>query len=634
MDASHCLMRTPKLGRLSTLTASLLSTGTPFFRTAVSVFALLTLVFGLAAFSAHSVGSAHAFWSTGTGAVLLILGVEIITSLVRGRFGLDIVAGLSMSAALAFDQPLAGNIVALMYAGGQQLEAFAEGRARREMTALLGRVSRTAMRYAGAGLEEVESAQLMPGDRILIRRGEVVPVDGRLAGEQASLDLSALTGEPLPINLGREDEVLSGSTSVGVAFDLMVTRPAAESTYANIVRLVEGAQDSKAPMVRIADRYAIWFLLATVLLSAAAWWLSGDRLRALAVLVVATPCPLILAVPVAVISGVSRAAALGVLVKNGGTLEMLAKVRTAIVDKTGTLTDGRAGVAEIRLADAGIGADELLGLAASLDQASNHVSAEALVREATERALPLSRPTGVVETPGRGIEGQVNGRRLVVGGSDFVLSTGASGDPRALAGERIPGTSVIAVAIDSAVAGVILMSDTIRDDAASTIAALRQAGIRRFVLASGDQPATVEHIGKTLGLEAMHGAVSPSGKVEIVLDERKTAAVMMIGDGVNDAPALAAADVGVAMGARGAAASSQAADVVLLVDRLGRLADALVVAKRSRRIALQSAFAGVGLSVVAMGIAAAGYLPPVEGALLQEAIDVAVILNALRALRG
>lgn len=607
-------------------------------RPAIAILALLSLLSGLIALWAEQIGWAHGLWSAGAGVVLAALVVEISTSLLRGRFGLDIVAGLSMAAALAFDQPLAGNIVALMYAGGQQLEGFAEGRARREMTALLGRVARTAMRHVADRLEEVEIDRLVPGDTVLIRRGEVVPVDGQVAGEQASLDLSALTGEPMPVNLQRGEEVPSGGTSVGAAFDLVVTRPAAQSTYANIVRLVEGAQESKAPMVRIADRYAIWFLLATVLLSGAAWWLSGDRLRALAVLVVATPCPLILAVPVAVISGMSRAARLGVLVKNGGTLEMLAKVQTAIVDKTGTLTDGRAGVVDIRLGETGpnteTDADTLLRLAASLDQASNHVSAEALVRAAQSRGLVLSRPTGVVEYPGVGLEGVVDGRRVVVGGSDFVRSKSTSGDPRALAHGRAAGTSVIAVSIEGVVSGVILMSDSVREDAAATIAALRQAGIHRFVLASGDQPATVEQIGKALGLEAMHGAVSPSGKVEIVLAEQKTALVMMIGDGVNDAPALAAADVGVAMGARGAAASSQAADVVLLVDHLGRLADALQVAKRSRNIALQSVFAGIGLSVLAMIAAAFGYLPPVQGALLQEAIDVAVILNALRALRG
>ncbi|MGV8937419.1 MAG: heavy metal translocating P-type ATPase [Allorhizobium sp.] len=602
-------------------------------RPMLAVFALITLVAGLCDQWIFGSGWAHPFWFAGTAAVLAALVVEIVGSMMHGRFGLDIVAGLSMAAALAFDEPLAGNIVALMYAGGQQLENFAEGQARREMTALLGRVARTAMRYAGETLEEVGIETLKPGEKILIRHGEVVPVDGVLDAPAASLDLSALTGEPMPVAVSRGEEVPSGGMSVGVAFDLTVNRPAAESTYANIVRLVEGAQDSKAPMVRIADRYAIWFLLATVLLAACAWWFSGDRLRALAVLVVATPCPLILAVPVAVISGMSRAAALGVLVKSGGALEMLAQVRTVILDKTGTVTGGRAGVVEIRMAG-NIGEDELLRLAASLDQASSHVIAEALVLAAHGRDLVLSNPVDVVENPGTGLEGMVDGRRVVVGGSDFVASRCTSGNPHDLAGTLTPGTSVVAVGVDGALAGIILLSDQIRSDAKATIAAFRKAGINRLVLASGDQAGAAQNIGAALGMDAVHGEVSPSGKVDIVLEERKSAHVMMIGDGVNDAPALAAADLGVAMGARGAAASSEAADIVLLVDHLSRLVGALSVASRTRTIALQSVFAGIGLSLIAMGFAAIGLLPPVTGALVQEAIDVAVILNALRALGG
>jgi heavy metal translocating P-type ATPase len=572
-------------------------------------------------------------WFAGTLPVLAALIIEIVTSLQRGQVGLDIVAGLSMSAALAFGEPLAGNVVALMYAGGQQLESFAEGRARREMTALLGRVARTAMRYdAGNQLEEVAIESLAPGDRILVRHGEVIPADGKVAEGEALLDEAALTGEALPVRRRASEEVLSGSTCAGDAFDLVVKREAADSTYANIVRLVETAQQSKAPMVRMADRYAIWFLLFTVVLAGVAWGLSGDRLRALAVLVVATPCPLILAVPVAIISGMSRSAARGVLIKNGGALEALARVRTAIIDKTGTLTFGRASVAEIRTVE-GRDEDEILRLAASLDQASAHVTAEALVTAARERGLSLSSPSEVQETAGTGIDGIVEGRRIVVGGSGFVHSRSVAGNPRDLRAGLAQGTVVVAVAVDGAVAGIIVLADPIRPDAAGVLAAFRKAGIRRIVLASGDRNDVVAEVGRQLQLDAARGELDPAAKVDMVVHERKTAPVMMVGDGVNDAPALALADVGVAMGARGSAASSEAADIVLLVDHLDRLADALFVAHRTRRIALQSVVAGIGLSVAAMAIAALGYLPPVQGALTQELIDVAVILNALRALR-
>ena len=536
-----------------------------------------------------------------------------------------------MSAALAFGEPLAGNVVALMYAGGQQLESFAEGRARREMTSLLGRVARTAMRYAGQRLEEIPIEAIHVGDRILVRHGEVVPVDGQVASTEALLDQSALTGEALPVRQVFGGEALSGSTSVGDAFDMIAVRPSAESTYANIVRLVQAAQESKAPSVRIADRYAIWFLLLTLVVAGGAWWATGDRLRALAVLVVATPCPLILALPVAIISGMSRAAGLGVLVKNGTALEALARVRTAILDKTGTLTHGRATVTEIRTAGQ-FPPNEILRLAASLDQASNHVTAQALVEEARLRALPLAVPSDVVEKAGTGVEGLVEGLRIAVGGSRYVREHSRSGDPYELRHELPEGVAVVAVAVGGVLAGVIALADEIRPDAAAVLARFRAAGISRIVLASGDREDVVTAVAAELKVDYAAGELTPEAKVKIVAAERFAGAVMMVGDGVNDAPALAAADVGVAMGARGSAASSEAADVVLLVDRLDRLAEAVAIAHRTRKIALQSVLAGLGLSISAMIVAAFGYLPPVAGAFTQELIDVAVILNALRAL--
>lgn len=516
------------------------SLSTTHARLALVIVAVAGLAGGGAAFLAGNGILAERLWFAGTASVLAALLFEIVTSLRRGQLGLDIVAALSMSAALAFGETLAGNVVALMYAGGQQLESFAEGRARREMTALLGRVSRTAMCYAAGGIEEVAIERLAPGDRILVRRGEVIPADGTVAEGKALLDEAALTGEALPVRRSAGEEVLSGSTCAGDAFDLVITRPSAESTYANIVRLVEAAQQSKAPMVRFADRYAIWFLLLTVVLAGTAWGLSGDRLRALAVLVVATPCPLILAVPVAIISGMSRSAARGVLVKSGGALEALARVRTAILDKTGTLTFGRAAVTGIRTVD-GWDGDEILRLAASLDQASAHVTAEALVTAARERGLRLSRPSSVEETAGSGIEGMVEGRRVAVGGGGFVRSRVAAGDPRALKTGLARGTLAVAVAVDSAVAGVITLADPVRPDAEGVLAAFREAGIHRIVLASGDRDDVVAEVGRQLRVDAARGELDPTAKVDIILYERAAAPVMMVGDGVNDAPALAMA---------------------------------------------------------------------------------------------
>ena len=575
---------------------------------------------------------AHLVWTAATLAVLSSLFVQVFSAFRRGDVGLDIIAALSMSAAIAFGEPLAGNVVGLMYAGGQLLESFAEGRARREMTALMGRISHFAMRQGPSGLEEVAISQIRPGDRLLIRQGEVLPVDGIVSGDGAALDMAALTGEPLPKPAPPGTEALSGSTCVGAAFDLVADRTAAESTYAGIVRLVEAAQASKAPMVRMADRFAMGFLVLTLIIAGAAWYFSEDPIRALAVLVVATPCPLILAVPVAIISGMSKAAGIGVLVKSGGMLEMLARVRTAILDKTGTLTHGQAVVVDIRTPSP-FTAEAVLKAAASLDQASGHVVAAALVRAATERGLSLSRPEDMWEVPGTGIEGYVDGRRIVVGGNAFVQRTSGCKDPHGLITPDMRASMTVAVAIDGALAGMIVLKDKVRMDALPVLDDLRAAGIRKLVLASGDRTEIAESVGKALGMDSVLGDLTPEAKVDAVRKETSNGPVMMVGDGVNDAPALAAADIGVAMGARGTASSSEAAGVVLLVDELAPLAKAIAIARRSRRIALQSVSVGLTLSVGAMVAAACGYLQPVEGAILQEAIDVAVILNALRALR-
>jgi heavy metal translocating P-type ATPase len=595
------------------------------------VVAICGLVAGAAFWWMEANAKADLAWTLATIPVLAALLFQIVTSLRRGDIGLDLVAALSMSAALAFGESLAGNVVALMYAGGQMLETFAEGRARREMTALLGRVAFSAMRYGKDGLEDVPIEAIRQGDRLLIRKGEVLPVDGHVANGVAVLDLSALTGESVPKTLARGAEVLSGAMLVSSPFDLIANRPASDSTYAGVVRLVEAAQASKAPMARLADRYAVGFLILTLTLALLAWLMSGDAINALAVLVVATPCPLILAVPVAIISGMSRAAKAGALVKDGGALEALARVGTAILDKTGTLTEGRPSIIAIRTTNRFTKA-EVLGLAASLDQASAHVVATSLIEAATEAGLTLVPPKDVAEVPGKGIEGTIGDRRVTIGGETYVGKR-SSGDSNCLAVDAPPAALKVSIAIDGVIAGVILLQDQVRSDARSTLRGLREAGIERIVLASGDMLHIAQSIGQSLGVDRILGDLTPEEKVAVVRREATTRPVMMVGDGINDAPALAAADVGVAMGARGAAASSEAASVVLLVDELLPLTRALKISRRTRIIALQSVFAGLGLSTAGMIVAAFGYLPPVQGALFQEAIDVAVIANALRALR-
>ena len=599
-------------------------------KTLLLVIALAGLAAGLALHFGGRPDLAQAVWFAGVVPVLAALVAEILRSLVRGEVGLDIVAALSMSAALTFGEALAAAVVAVMYSGGTFLESFAEGRARREMRDLLSRVPRTATRHRDGGLEEVPLDDITPGDRLLIRQGDVVPVDGRIASAAAFVDTSALTGESLPVRLDRDGEAMSGSTNAGDAFDLTATREARDSTYAGIVRLVEEAQASKAPMARLADRWSLGFLAVTVGIALAAWWFTGDPIRAVAVLVVATPCPLILAVPVALVAGLSRAAHFGVLVKGARPLEAMARIRTLILDKTGTLTDGRPRITGIDSRD-GRTADDILRHAAALDQASKHPVAQAIVAAARDRGLTLPVPEDVAELPGEGVTGLIEGRKVIVGGDGFVAqSLGlASGNHPELAA----GSVLVAVAIDGVLAGHLVMADPLREGTAGMLSALRRQGVARILLATGDRVEVARRVTEGLGLDGIRAGLTPDQKVLLVLSEHKQGPVMMVGDGVNDAPALAAADVGVAMGARGAAASAEAADVVLLVDRVDRIAPGIEIARRSRRIAHESVIAGIGLSVLGMIAAALGHLTPVQGALLQEAIDVAVILNALRALR-
>ncbi len=605
-------------------------TGTDRFKTAILLLAAVGLIGGLGFWFAGQAGIANLLWIAGVLPALAALVIEIGRSLRSGEVGLDIVAALSMSAALVFGETLAAAVVAVMYSGGTFLESFAEGRARAEMHALLSRVPRTATRHRDGGLEDIPLDEIAPGDRLLIRQGDVVPVDGTLASDTAFVDTSALTGESLPVRLARGAEAMSGVTNAGEAFDLTATHEAKDSTYAGIVRLVEEAQASKAPMSRLADRWSLGFLAVTVGIAFAAWWFTGDPIRAVAVLVVATPCPLILAVPVALVAGLSRAAHFGVLVKGAGPLETMARIRTLILDKTGTLTEGRPQIVSVD-SHHGMGADDILRFAAALDQASKHPVAQAIVAAAKVRGLTLPVPSEVAELPGEGVVGHVEGRPVIVGGDGFVARRAGAraGDHPAMAA----GSVLVAVAVDGRMAGHLVMSDPLREGAGAMLDGLRRQGIERILLATGDRAEVAERVTEGLGLDGLRAGLTPDQKVLLVLSERKRGPVMMVGDGVNDAPALAAADVGVAMGARGAAASAEAADVVLLVDRIDRLGPGIEIARASRRIAVESVIAGIGLSVLGMIAAAFGYLTPVQGALLQEVIDVAVILNALRALR-
>ncbi|HEY3022991.1 MAG TPA: heavy metal translocating P-type ATPase [Actinomycetota bacterium] len=579
--------------------------------------------------------TANMAWAATTIVGILPLAYSVAIDLLHRETGVDVIALLAMAGALVLGEYLAGAVIALMLSSGRSLEAFADARAHRELSSLLERAPRTVHRYAGDELESIPIDQVRPADVLLVKHGEVVPVDGFLVSENCVLDESALTGESRPVERSKGDALRSGAVNAGVSLALRATATAEESTYAGIVRLIEEAEKQKAPFVRLADRYALVFVPVSLAIAAGAWVLTGDPVRALAVLVVATPCPLILAVPIAIVAGISRAARRGIIVKGGGALETLARGSVLLFDKTGTLTSGVPEVADVEVF-AGIDPQELLRLAASLDQVSPHVLGAAIVRAARQRGLSLSFPVEVREEPGSGIEGTVDGRRVSLGKASWV--SGGGGLPARARDVRrrsaMEGSSAVFVAIDGEVTGGLILDDPIRPDTPRVIRTLRRAGIKRVVMVTGDHPDVAESVGISIGVDRILSERDPTDKVDAVKAEGDGGVTVMVGDGVNDAPALAAADVGVAMGARGATASSEAADVVLVVDRLDRLAEAIRVAKRSRGIAVQSVLIGMGLSFGGMLLGAVGLLPVVGGALFQEAIDVAVILNALRALSG
>ncbi|MFZ1155272.1 MAG: heavy metal translocating P-type ATPase [Solirubrobacteraceae bacterium] len=592
---------------------------------------------------AHLVGSGELGDDIWRGAVALLaveLTVEVAhTVVIERHMGVDTIALVAMIGSLALGEELAGLIVGIMFTGGSTLEDIASSRARRELTALVQRAPRVAQRKLDGRLEEVPVEQVQAGEVLVVRTGEVIPVDGTVLSEKAVVDTSTLSGEPLPVTVASGMPVQSGAANAGGPFEVRADRPAAQSAYAALVRLVEQAQSQRAPLVRMADRYAGFFLPATLLLAGGAWALSGDAVRALAVVVVATPCPLILAAPIALVSGLSRAARAGVIVKGTGAIETLGGARTVLFDKTGTLTVGVPEVRDILTANH-TSPGELLRLAASVDRMSANVLGGALVSAAREAELELGMPVDIREEPGQGIEGEVDNHRVVVGSRAFLRAAGVPAEALATASTMSghgSGEARILVGVDGDLAGVIVMADELRPDADRMVGRLRGEGIRHVAMVSGDRRSVAERIGRELGVDRVYAEQSPAEKLEVVRSlrmEPRLRPVVMVGDGVNDAPALALADVGIAMGSAGATVSSETADAVITVDRVDRVVDAVHAGRRALHIARQSVLCGMGLSLAAMGVAAFGYLPPVAGALLQEVIDLAVILNALRALYG
>jgi heavy metal translocating P-type ATPase len=560
------------------------------------------------------------------------LVVRTAYGMLRGRFAADIVASLAIVTAFFLMEPLAGLVVVLMQSGGELLERHAEGRASRAVRALEEAAPRFAHRIRDLGIEDVPIETVAAGDLLLIRPGEMVPCDATIVNGTSHLDTSSISGEPVPRSVGIGAHLLSGSYNQEAPLTVRVTAPAAESQYARIVQLVRNAQASRAPIQRLADRYAVWFTPATLAVAGLAYASSGDALRVLSVLVVATPCPLILAVPVAIIGGVNRAARRGIIVRTGTALEQIGDVDVVVFDKTGTLTIGRPRVARVVPAE-GRDASEVLTLAAAVERGSSHLLGRSVVEAAEQDGAPPLAAAAVVETAGRGVRGQVDGHEVVIGSLDHVL--GAMPRTAPLARLARPGVLTAFIGIDGAPGGAVEFEDAIRPEAGEALTRLERLGIRRTLILSGDARSNTESVARALGIAEAHGDLLAEDKVGLVERLRSEGRrVLMMGDGTNDAPALESALVGVAIAPREAAITAEAADIVLLADDLRLLPESIEIGRRALSIARQSVRVGLGLSGVAMLLAAAGHIPPTLGAILQEAIDITVILNALRSAGG
>ncbi len=559
---------------------------------------------------------------------LLVGGVPLVLQtlrgMARGRFAADVVAMLAIVTAYLLGQYFAGAVIVLMQSGGEALEAYAMGRASQSLEALLARAPKVAHRLRGDVIEDVAVETVRVGDLLVIKPGDLVPVDADVTEGTSTVDQSALTGEPLPMRAALGTGLMSGSINLDGVLRVRAVRESEQSQYQQIVRLVERARTEKPPIQRLADRFAVWFTPLTLAMCGVAYLLTGSPTSVLAVLVVATPCPLILATPVAVIAGISRAADIGVIVKHGVAIEQLGRARAVVFDKTGTLTLGRPSVAHVEALD-GAPAGEVLRLAAAVEQLSSHHLGRAIAEAARARFAPLAAAQEFRETPGGGVRARVEGHTVCVGSARYLRECGV-----ALADTPGDGTAAY-VAIDGRLAGTIEFADRLRHQVPALMQRLAVLGVADTVMLTGDREEPAEAIAAQAGIRTVRANLLPADKVAAVRElTERYGNVIMVGDGINDAPALAAATVGVAMGAHGTAVSAQAADVVLLVDDIARVGDAMAISRRMRRIALQSIGVGLGVSFALMVVASFGYITPPAGAVMQEALDAAVILNALR----
>lgn len=559
-------------------------------------------------------------------AVLIIGGIPVLWALLKKlfarEFGSDLLAGISILTAAAMGEYLVGAIIVLMLSGGEALEQFATRRASSVLDALARRMPLVAHRKADHTIVDIRLDQVAVGDHLLVLPHEICPVDGEVIEGNGVMNEAYLTGEPFELSKTPGSKVVSGAVNGEMALTIVAEHLAEDSRYAKIMRVMEQTQEQRPRLRRLGDMLGAWYTPLAVLVAVAAWLVTGNPERFLAVVVIATPCPLILAIPVAVIGAISLSARHSIIIKNPAALEQLTSCRTLIFDKTGTLTYGEPTLTEIFPAP-GIDANELLRLTASLEKFSRHPLAGAVVRAAAERKLVLDTAEHIAERPGTGLVGTVAGRELRITGRGKVKPE-PPGLPVSLSGLEC------LVFLDGAYAGALCFHDAPRLDTRPFVQHLKPLHrVNRVLLVSGDRESEVRYLASQAGITEIYAGQTPEQKVVIVQAETKKAQTLFVGDGINDAPALVAATVGVAFGPN-SDITTEAADAVILTASLGKVDTLLHISHRMRTIALQSAVGGMAVSAVGMGFAALGYLPPVEGAILQELIDLAAVLNAVR----
>lgn len=548
----------------------------------------------------------------------------MIETLKSGKYGVDILAITAIIATLAVGEYWASLMVLVMLTGGDSLEDYAGKQAGKELRALLDNSPQTAHRISSEKNEDIPVNDVQINDLLLVRPGELVPVDGIIIDGESLVDESSLTGESTPVEKKRSDELMSGSINGDTALRFKVTKRAADSQYQTLVKLVKESEAKPAHFVRLADRYAVPFTIIAYIIGGLAWFFSKDPVRFAEVLVVASPCPLILAAPIALVAGMSRSSRNGIVVKSGTTIEKLARARTIAFDKTGTLTEGKLLIDSIEPDSPKITSEELLRLAASAEQESSHILARSLVAYAKDTTLLLYPVNNLEEITGQGIQALVKGHLIKVGKAAF-----ADCDEEAFADQ----TSVW-VSIDQVYSGKISFKDSIRPESKETISNLRHLGVNRLLMLTGDQSAVAEQIAGQVGITEVHAQCLPKEKIAVLNQAAESdRPVVMVGDGVNDAPALAVADIGIAMGARGSTAASESADAVILKDDLTRVAEAVKISQDTMTIARQSVLIGIFICVFLMLVASTGIIPALLGAALQEVVDTVSILSALRARR-